>query len=200
MIAGFLLGSIPFAVLVGRLALGQDVRRFGPDGNPGAANAWRAGGWRLGLPVLALDFLKGALPVALARLLSGIDGWALLPIALAPILGHAFSPFLRLQGGKALAVTFGVWTGLRPEEGPLALGLLLAFFLIVLDNRAWIVIFGMLAFAVVLYLRGAGAPLLVAAALNLVILAWKHRRELRQTVRLNRYWAWMWRKSGWPGP
>jgi glycerol-3-phosphate acyltransferase PlsY len=135
-LAGFLLGSIPFSVLLGQLALGRDVRGYGPDGNPGAANAWRAGGLRLGLPVLALDFLKGALPVALARFQSGVDGWALLPVALAPILGHAFSPFLRLQGGKALAVTFGVWTGLRPGEGPLALGALLALFLFLVDNRA----------------------------------------------------------------
>ncbi len=100
---GFLSGSLPFSVWLGKLLTRSDIRRYG-DGNPGATNAWRAGGWQIGVPALLLDFLKRALPVGLARFWAGVDGWGLIPIALAPVLGHAFSPFLRFRGGKAIFV------------------------------------------------------------------------------------------------
>ncbi|KPK05115.1 MAG: hypothetical protein AMJ56_16395, partial [Anaerolineae bacterium SG8_19] len=60
----FLCGSLPLSVWLGRLVLGIDIRQFG-DGNPGAANVWRAGGAKWGLTAVLLDFLKGAIPVAL---------------------------------------------------------------------------------------------------------------------------------------
>lgn len=67
MAVGFLSGSIPFSVWLGRLLLRADIRRYG-DGNPGAANAWRAGGWPLGLLVGLLDNLKGEVPIILGAL------------------------------------------------------------------------------------------------------------------------------------
>jgi glycerol-3-phosphate acyltransferase PlsY len=59
------------------------------DGNPGAVNAWRAAGGRAGVPAGLFDFLKAAVPVGLANWVFGVSGWGLLPIALAPIVGHA---------------------------------------------------------------------------------------------------------------
>ncbi|MBM4467527.1 MAG: hypothetical protein FJ014_18565, partial [Chloroflexi bacterium] len=55
-VLGFVLGSMPFSFWLGRLFAQADIRHYG-DGNPGAANAWRAGGWRLGLPASLLDYL-----------------------------------------------------------------------------------------------------------------------------------------------
>jgi len=104
---GFVSGSIPFSPWLVRLLLGQDIRQYG-DGNPGATNTWRAGGWRVGIVALLLDMVKGLLPVGLACSIVGISGWDLVPIALAPVLGHAFSLFLRLRGGKAVAASFGI--------------------------------------------------------------------------------------------
>jgi glycerol-3-phosphate acyltransferase PlsY len=118
-VAAFGLGSVPFAVLLGHLA-GVDPRRVG-DGNPGAFNAWKAGGWKLGAPVLAADVLKGALPVACARRVGWRGGW-LVAISLAPVMGHGFSPFLGGRGGKGLASTLGVWAGVTGPEAPLVLG------------------------------------------------------------------------------
>jgi len=118
---GFLLGSVPFSYWSGRLLLKTDVRQYG-DGNPGGANAWKAGGWRIGLVAIFLDIAKGLLPVVLARRY-GVADWGLVPIALAPVLGHAFTPFLGFHGGKALAATGGVWLGLIGVEAPLAYGL-----------------------------------------------------------------------------
>ncbi|NIN63619.1 MAG: hypothetical protein GTO63_02660, partial [Anaerolineae bacterium] len=97
-LVGFLIGSLPFSVWIGRLFLRTDIRRFG-NGNPGAANAWRAGRWQTGIPALLLDYSKGALPVGLAHFKVGLGGWELVPVALAPVLGHAFSPLLHFRGG-----------------------------------------------------------------------------------------------------
>ena len=156
----FLSGSLPFAVWLGLLFARADVRQYG-DGNPGTANAWRAGGWRVGVLTLVLDWLKGALPVGLAHFVGHIAGPGLVPVALAPVLGHAFTPFLGFRGGKAVAVTFGIWTGLLPGEGPVILGLLLTLFYFVQTNSSWAVMLTLLVFPGYLLWRGARSELLL---------------------------------------
>ena len=193
----FLAGSVPFSVWMVRLLVDDDVRRYG-DGNPGARNAWKAGGWRVGVPALLLDYLKGAVPVGLAHFGAGLSGWSLVPVALAPVAGHAFSPFLCFRGGKALAVTFGVWTTLTLGEVPTILGLLFALWLTVLSDDAWVVMLGMLSLLIYLLLRYLAWPsqwqdlapyLLVVWGGNLLILAWKQRQELHQPVSLRPWLA-----------
>jgi acyl phosphate:glycerol-3-phosphate acyltransferase len=174
---GFLVGSIPFSVWMPRIALRAEVRRFG-DGNPGAINAWRAGGWQTGLPVLLLDVGKGVLTVALARFVFHLTGWPLLPVAVAPILGHVFSPFLRFRGGKGIATTFGVWTALTLWLVPTTLGLLMAALMTIQSVPGWTVLLAMLGtLGVLLGLRVEGV-LIAAFALNLLIIGWTHRRDL----------------------
>lgn len=182
----FLAGSLPFAVWVGRLFARADVRTYG-DGNPGAANAWRAGGWPVGLLAGLLDWLKGALPVGLAQFWGHINGPALVPIAVAPLLGHAFSPFLGFRGGKAVAVTFGMWTGLLPGGGPITLGLLLTVFYVVQTSDAWAVMLSLLLFPLYLLWRGLGGEFWLIWAANIVLLAWTHRKALPQRPRLRRW-------------
>jgi glycerol-3-phosphate acyltransferase PlsY len=179
---GFLLGSIPFSYLLGRAIAHADIRLYG-DGNPGAINAWRAGGWRAGVPAVLLDFLKGAVPVVAARSLAAVSGWGLVPVAIAPVAGHAFSPFLRLHGGKALAATFGVWAGLTLGEGPTVLGALFGFFYLLQSSDAWTVVLGMLGFLGYLLVRGADAVILVIWVGHFLILGWKQRGELRTGLR-----------------
>lgn len=182
-VLGFLAGSMPFSVWVGRLLLHADIRAYG-DGNPGAANAWRAGGWRAGLAAGLLDYLKGAIPVGLAHFRFGVTGPALIVVALAPVLGHAFSPFLRFRGGKAVAVTFGIWTGLTLGEIPILLGALLGVFYFVLAADSWSVMLGMMGVLGYLLLR-QHPPLLVTVWIgNTLVLAWKHRADLCQKPRL----------------
>ena len=121
-VIGFLSGSVPFAYWITLLLARADVRLYG-DGNPGAVNAWKAGGWKCGVPALLLDFAKAAAPVHMAAVYVGLGSWSLIPAALAPVVGHAFSPFLRFRGGKAVAATFGIWAGLTLWEVPIVLGL-----------------------------------------------------------------------------
>lgn len=182
-ILGFGLGSVPFSVLVGRAFGGTDIRQFG-DGNPGAANAWRAGSWKIGILAFLLDYFKGAVPVGLAHFHGRVSGWDLLPVAMAPILGHAFSPFLRFRGGKGIAVTFGIWTGLTLGEGPILLGLLLGLMYAVLTVEGWAVGLGMLGL-IIHFLHHGAAPVILTLGLgNLLLLLWTHRQDLRRPFRL----------------
>jgi len=172
---GFLLGMLPFSVWVGRLA-GKEVRAVG-DGNPGAMNAWRAGGAKLGLPALLLDFLKGVVPVGLA-VYAGVEGWPLVPVLVAPPLGHAFSPILKFRGGKALAATFGVWAGATAWIVPVVLGGLFVLGKLARIPDAWVVALGgagALAFVALFF---HDAPRATAFALTYVLLLVKQGREL----------------------
>ncbi|MFN4179573.1 MAG: glycerol-3-phosphate acyltransferase [Armatimonadota bacterium] len=177
-IVGFFSGSLPFSFWLGWLVARVDIRRYG-DGNPGATNAWRVGGWRVGVPALLLDYLKGMMPVAIARFWNGVDGWGLVPVALAPVLGHAFSPFLRFQGGKAIASTFGIWGGLTFWVGPTVMGLTMTLAFAINKTDAWSAILGMVFLGVYLMLSNTTEPLLVVWAGNLAIVIWKHRYDLR---------------------
>ncbi len=112
----FLCGSLPFSIWLGKAMMGLDVRHFG-DGNPGAANVYRAGNKLAGLLTLMLDISKAAIPVGLAYHNLGIRGVSMYFIAIAPILGHVFSPFLGFRGGKGLSVALGIWIGLTVLEG-----------------------------------------------------------------------------------
>ncbi len=179
---GFALGSLPFSVWLGRIGARDDIRRHG-DGNPGAANAWRAGGWRIGLLALVLDVTKAALPVALARTLGDMWGWALLPVAIAPLLGHAFSPWLGFRGGKAVSSTFGVWSALTYWVVPTVLGLSLALLRTVQVVDAWTVVLSFPVVALFLLLGGTEPWILATLGANWALLVWTHRRDLRSPPR-----------------
>jgi glycerol-3-phosphate acyltransferase PlsY len=109
--AGFLAGSIPFGVLVAR-RLGVDIRTRG-SGNIGATNVARVLGIVPGVFVLALDAVKGALPVYLS-LRAGCSPWVAAATGGAAIAGHCFSPFLGGRGGKGVATALGVFLVLEP--------------------------------------------------------------------------------------
>ncbi|UCG25548.1 MAG: glycerol-3-phosphate acyltransferase [Chloroflexota bacterium] len=179
----FFCGSLPLSVWLGRVALGKDITQYG-DGNPGAANVWRAGGGRWGMLAVLLDFLKGAIPVGLANFVLGLEGWQLAAVAIAPILGHAFSPFMGFHGGKALAVTFGIWTGLSLFVVPIILGLFFAFYLFLLKPEGWAVMAGIASLLIALLIFFQDPVWLATWAGMTLILAWKHRTDLRQKPHL----------------
>lgn len=114
----YLIGAIPFGLLIVRLALGIDVRSVG-SGNIGATNAMRAGGRSLGLAVFALDFVKGFLAAAaVAPWIGAAEGRELdvlrVACAVAAVLGHCFPVYLRFRGGKGVATACGALVALEP--------------------------------------------------------------------------------------
>jgi glycerol-3-phosphate acyltransferase PlsY len=177
----FFCGSVPFALVLGRLFTRTDIRRVG-DGNPGGANALKAGGLRVGVPAILLEIAKGFLPVWLAQRY-GIAGWSLVAVALAPALGHAFSPFLGFRGGKALGATGGAWVALIGLwTFPIFAVLALPAALIQIED-GWSANAGMLALLGYAILSDQ-AWMVTFAALNCALIVWTHRRELARRPRL----------------
>jgi glycerol-3-phosphate acyltransferase PlsY len=174
-----ILGSLPFSLWIGRWTTGQDIRQFG-DGNPGATNVLRAGSRGGFLLAMILDICKGALPVGIAYQQLDIQDWRIVPVALAPVAGHAFSPFLRGQGGKALATAFGVWIGLTIWTLSLiALGLLV-FWRLLVAPAGWALLLALISLAVVIVIWFPDPVFLAVLAGQIVILGIKHTEELRQ--------------------
>ena len=183
----FLCGSLPFSVWLGK-ALGRtDVRRVG-DGNPGAANALRAGGPWIGLLVLALDVSKGAVPVGLAYVNLGIRGLTMLLIATAALLGHAFTPFLGFRGGKGMAVALGVWIGLTLWRLSLPVLLLVVLWNLLLDNGGWALMLALAGLAAIVIAWMPDPLLLAVLAGQVLVFAWTYRADLRRRPHLR---AWL---------
>ena len=119
-IAGFVLGSIPFGLLLTKIFHGKDIRQEG-SGNIGTTNVSRAFGfWPAGALTLILDILKAALPLSIllhpdffgsSSELSSSQIWG---VGFATLCGHCFSPWLKLQGGKGVATGLGILVALSP--------------------------------------------------------------------------------------
>lgn len=177
----FLSGALPFAVWLGRLK-GKDVRAVG-DQNPGAINAFRAGGKWIGLAVLLLDISKAAAPIGLAYYEFGWRGAKMIPIAIAPMLGHAYSPFLGFKGGKAIATALGVWIGLTLWKVPLVAVPSLTLFYLWLRNSGWSLLFTLGVVGIYLGLFLPDRVFFTVLVLQTALLMWKHRQDLRQPLR-----------------
>lgn len=186
-VIGFLLGSIPFSLLLGKLIIHKDIRQY-DDNNSGAVSVWKAGGSKVGIFALILDYLKGVIPVGIAYFVYKIPDWGLVSVALAPVLGHAFSPFLKFRGGKAIATTFGIWTGMTLWQGPTMLGAFLGISFIFRISDAWSVMMSMLGLLIYLMFYfvfwGFDHALFFIWMGNIMILAWKHHKDLRKFIRV----------------
>lgn len=112
-VAAYLIGSIPFGLIIVRLMTGSDVRSSG-SGNIGATNVMRTTGRSAGVLTLLLDGGKGWLAVWLAAILTGGSVLWTSMAALAVLLGHAFSLWLKFTGGKAVASFVGAFLYLTP--------------------------------------------------------------------------------------
>ena len=92
MFAGYLSGSILYSYLIPRWFCHLDITKLSDDGNPGAANAVKCAGWRVGLVCVVLDILKGFFPVFIAMHHLDFTSWWFTPVISAPVFGHAFPP------------------------------------------------------------------------------------------------------------
>lgn len=184
----FLCGSLPFSVWLGKLFLRVDVRQYG-DGNPGAANVFRSGSKAIGLLALFLDVAKAAAPVGLSYYNLGIRGIPMYFIAIAPILGHAFSPFLGFRGGKAIATSLGVWIGLTIWKASVVGVIGTVIGITLMTSSGWAVMLGLLGILIALVAWMPETLLLLVWVSETIILVWTHRMDLLQRPRLRPWLA-----------
>lgn len=177
-VIAYLLGSVMFSKLLTRWIARADITRYG-DGNPGAHNAHLAGGWPLGIASCALDVLKGLVPVYLAQQIGGLSGWQMLPVSLAPILGHDFSMFNGFHKAKGVAPTLGVWVGLAGLPGLLSFGVCALLVMAVQTEDAWSVMGGLLGLCLYSIFAASSLWMTTAAVLNLLLLAHTHWANLQ---------------------
>jgi glycerol-3-phosphate acyltransferase PlsY len=111
-LAAWLLGAVPWGVVLGRLIKGIDVRSYG-SGGTGATNSLRVLGWPISIAVFLLDFGKGLVPVVIARTLD-LPDWAIALTAVVAVVGHCWSPYIGFRGGKGMATGGDSAVGLLP--------------------------------------------------------------------------------------
>lgn len=178
-VIGYLAGSISTAILVCR-AMGLPDPRSEGSRNPGATNVLRFGGKKAAAITLAGDFLKGLLPVLLARL-AGLEDLGLALTALAAFLGHLYPVFFGFEGGKGVATAFGAILGL---SWPVALAALVTWLFMAFVVR--ISSLSALTAAVLTPLLGwwFNLPLAYNAAIlaMVVLLIWRHRSNIRNLL------------------
>ncbi|CAM4156551.1 glycerol-3-phosphate 1-O-acyltransferase PlsY [Lacicoccus alkaliphilus] len=110
-IISYLIGAIPFSLLIGKIFYKVDIREHG-SGNVGTTNTFRILGKKAGIMVLILDILKGALPVYIAMLMA-VDMHIFIP-GLISAIGHVYPVFLKFRGGKAVATGSGAVLAYNP--------------------------------------------------------------------------------------
>lgn len=128
-VIAYLLGSIPSAYIVTRLATGKDIRKLG-GGNVGARNVFREIGWKAAIPVLIFDVGKGAAAVAIAIFWLDTSLYFVLGAGVAAVAGHIWSVYLKFSGGNGLSPTLGVLAVLMQQELLIALAITLLFIVI----------------------------------------------------------------------
>lgn len=140
----YLIGSLPSAYIVTRLATGADIRHLG-DGNMGAKNTFHSVGKIAGGTVAVADIAKGSLAVLLAQHLL-LPEWGVFLAGAGAVLGHDFPVYLRFRGGQGMAAVMGVFAVLVPRQTAAATGLML-FALLITGNwdLSWVLAFVSLA-------------------------------------------------------
>lgn len=170
----YVLGSIPFGLLVARMICGVDPRTQGSR-NIGATNVARLCGTKYGILALALDLLKGFLPVWVAGQFN--TGWLYLSLCvLAAIMGHMYSCFLGGRGGKGFATTIGAFLAIAPGATVLSVAACIATI-----AASGFVSLGALAFGAalpILLLLGGGFAFLPAGLAAMTLLYWKHEENI----------------------
>ena len=185
-ILNFISGSIPWSLILGKLILNKDIRDFG-DQNPGVANLWKAGGWKIGNIGLILDISKAAIPVYLTINYLKLTNLELILISIAPILGHSFSPFLKFNGGKSLAASGGVWISVSGGIAVPIIIISLGIFHSLQKNHSWTIMLTMLSILIFYLLTDFDYNIIFIWSINIILLIYKHRIEMTEPI-IFRHW------------
>lgn len=180
-LAGYLIGSLSFAVIVSKAMGLNDPRTYG-SGNPGATNVLRSGNKAAAILTLVFDALKGFVPVILVDQFGsrwGLGEGTVAMVGLAAFLGHLWPVFFRFQGGKGVATAAGVLLGMNPWLGAATL-------------LTWIIIAAFFRYSSLASIVAAlfapfyqlliwgGGPLALAIGVMSLLLVWRHTGNLRK--------------------
>ncbi len=182
-VCAYLIGSVPFAVLMSKAFGLADPRTYG-SGNPGATNVLRSGKKAAAILTLLGDAGKGWLAVFLAIHFAPHDGQGLLQVALvalAVFIGHLFPVFLKFQGGKGVATALGVLLAL---SGWMGLAVLVTWLLVAVAFRysslaALVSAIAAPIYAMLIHLR---PELVLATAAMSMLLIWRHKKNIKNLM------------------
>ena len=182
-LVAYLVGSLSFAVIVSRVMGLSDPRSYGSK-NPGATNVLRSGNKAAAVLTLALDALKGYVPVLVALLLAPRFGWGETTVAcvgLAAFVGHQWPLFFRFRGGKGVATAAGVLMGLNPWLGlaTLVSWLIIAFFFRYSSLASLVA--ALFAPFYQLLIWGPG-PMVLPLIVMSLLLVWRHEGNIRKLL------------------
>ena len=181
LVAAYLIGSIPFGYLIGRMR-GVDVRMVGSK-NIGATNVYRTVGHKWGFLAFFCDFLKGFLPAFLAlRYASGTCVHLPVCVGLACVVGHTLTVFMKFKGGKGVATAFGMMVALATWPALLAF----AVFVVTVWLSHYISLGSMLAAAtlgVLVWVFPCALPMRVIACLIAVFVIYKHKSNIQRLAK-----------------
>jgi acyl phosphate:glycerol-3-phosphate acyltransferase len=176
----YLLGSIPFALLLVRIAGRGDVRAIG-SGNVGATNATRAAGPWVGIAVAVLDVGKAILAVVLMSLVTASPEWRA-AAGLAAIVGHCFPVWLHFSGGKGMATAAGTFLVLAWKPALVAAAIFVA--VVAISRRVSLgSVVAAALFPVALWLVGRPTPaVMISAVLGCAVIIFRHTGNIRRLI------------------
>ena len=184
----FFSASIPWSLIIGFIFSKQDIRTIG-DKNPGGTNTLKLSGIKVGLLAISLDILKSFFPIYFA-IIFGFDGFQLAILCFAAISGSIFSPFLRFNGGKSLAVSCGIWMAISSGMiGPL-ICLIMAFSHLIQKTHLWTILSGWLGILIWVLIFSLSIEYIVIFIINFILVMFKHKNEFNQKIIL-RNWVLM---------
>lgn len=178
-IGGYLIGSIPFGLVLTKLAGYGDIRDIG-SGNIGATNVLRTGNKKLALATLFLDSFKGAIVVCVAHYFADLN--IALIAGFSALMGHLFPVWLKLKGGKGVATTLGTLLALKPVLGIVACGIWLLTAVITRYSSLSAIIAVALMPPVAQYLYG-NANLTGFCGFVALLVIMKHRANIERLLR-----------------
>jgi acyl phosphate:glycerol-3-phosphate acyltransferase len=192
LIGSYLLGSIPFGYLAGRLE-GTDIRQSG-SGNVGATNVVRVLGKKYGYPVFALDVLKGFGAVKISMLVAPGEplAWNSPEIigilaAISSVLGHLYPPWLKFKGGKGVATSAGALLALTPVATLIGVVVwIIVFWLtryVSLASLTAAIVLPMVILVITWQDQSKAKPLVLSSACVTAIVIWRHRSNVSRLMR-----------------
>ena len=187
-VLGYFIGSIPFALLIGKVCYDTDVRQYG-SGNLGGGNTGRVLGKKAGLSTMAMDLLKVTFVLLIAKLLGGNDTTMALG-ALAAGIGHCFPIYAGFRGGKAVAAMYGWLFGLFAVAGrsPVYFFLPLVVFLIVILLSRIISLSSMISAVVITFyicIRPEPIAVKIVQIIFAVLIIVRHRSNIVRIINHN---------------